>query len=233
MSQVAERTARAGNQVPLMENGDCLDQVTFHQRYLAMPPGFRAELVAGVVYVSSPLKMNHGQHHALVMAWIVNYWAATPGTRTSDNQTVILGEWSEPQPDAILMIDSSRRGQAEVSPEDYVVGPPELIVEVASSSEAYDMHQKRGDYERAGVLEYVVVLLREQAVRWFVLRDGAYHDLPADADGVFRSHVFPGLWLDGEGLLRLDGPRVLGLLQQGLQDPSHAAFVKALRELLA
>lgn|GEM_PF-2507776 len=40
--------------LPLLEAGDHLDQPTFHQRYAAMPASFRAELIAGVVFVPSP-----------------------------------------------------------------------------------------------------------------------------------------------------------------------------------
>jgi Uma2 family endonuclease len=214
--------------VPPLENGDCLDQATFHRRYLAMPEDFRAELINGIVYVSSPLKINHGRHHALVIGWIANYWAATPGTDLGDNPTVILADDGEPQPDAVLMIDPAHGGQATISEDNHVVGPPELVVEVASSSESYDMHQKRRDYEQAGMLEYVVVLLREQAVRWFTLENGAYRDLPPGDGGVYRSRVFPGLWLDAAALLQLNGRRVLEVLQQGLCDPSHAAFLDAL-----
>lgn len=229
MAHVAEPTrSTTPHELPPLENGDYLDQPTFHERYLAMPAGFRAELIEGVVFVPSPLKMNHGRHHGLVMGWLMNYGAATPGVIFSDNPTVILGDRSEPQPDAVLMIDPACGGQAEVSEEDFLEGPPELIVEVASSSEAYDMHGKRRDYERAGVLEYLVVLLRENAVRWFVLEDGAYRNLEPDEDGVFRAHVFPGLWLDPNALLQLDARRLLDTLQQGLNHPGHAAFVEEL-----
>jgi Uma2 family endonuclease len=228
MSHVTVRSPKNPSRPPRLENGDCLDQATFHKRYLAMPEGFRAELIEGVVYVPSPLKMSHGEHHGLIMGWLTNYWAATPGARFGDNPTLILGEHSEPQADAILMIDPACGGQAEISPEDYVVGPPELIVEVASSSEAYDLHQKRRDYERAGVLEYVIVLLRERAVRWLAWDQGAYRDWPADEDGVFRSRAFPGLWLNAPALLQLDGPGVLNTLQRGLSDAGHAEFVEQL-----
>jgi Uma2 family endonuclease len=229
MAQVADQAKRSPKgAIPPLENGDHLDQPTFHQRYLAMPPRFRAELVEGVVFVPSPLKMPHGEHHALVVTWLTNYRLATPGTRSSDNPTVILGEESEPQPDAVLMIDPTRGGQSQIDEDEYIAGPPELIVEVASSSEAYDMHEKLRDYERAGVMEYVVVLLREGAVRWFVLDGGKYRDLPVSEDGLYRSRTFPGLWLDANALLKLEGLRVMEVLQQGLAEPSHAGFVEEL-----
>jgi Uma2 family endonuclease len=218
-----------GRHLPLLEVGDHLDQATFHARYEAMPPDFRAELIGGEVFVPSPFRKEHGRHHALVMGWLTNYWIATPGTETLDNTTAILGDDSEPQPDAALIIEPERGGQTSVSADRYATGPPELIVEVASSSESIDLHAKRRDHEQAGVLEYVVVVLRQRTTRWFVLQDGTYQEVEAHASGLFQSRVFPGLWLDAPALLRHDGRQVMATLQHGLETPEHAAFVQQLQ----
>ena len=215
--------------LPLLEAGDHLPQATFHAYYKAMPAAFRAELIGGVVVVPSPLSWGHGVYHARVMTWLDTYTIATPGTQTGDNVTTILGDTSEPQPDAALIITPACGGQTSLSEDGYVTGPPELIVEVASSSAAMDLHAKRRDYEQAGVQEYVVVVLRQRAVRWFVLQAGAYHEMAPDAAGIFRSRVFPGLWLQAEALLQLNGVQVLDVLRQGLATPEHAAFVQRLQ----
>ena len=68
----------------------------------------------------------------------------------------------------------------------------------------------------------------EQAVDWFVLRAGQYERLVSDAQGVLRSEVFPGLWLDTAALLRGDIAAVLATVQHGLASPEHAAFVARL-----
>ncbi|HSX78455.1 MAG TPA: Uma2 family endonuclease [Candidatus Saccharimonadia bacterium] len=222
-------TALHGRHLPRLEAGDHLDQATFHARYEAMPPDFRAELIGGVVFVPSPLRSEHGESHALVVGWLTNYWIATPGTRVRDNATAILGDDSEPQPDAALVIEPERGGQSSVSEDGYATGPPEFIVEVASSSESIDLHRKRRDYEQAGVLEYVVVVLRQRVVRWFVRQDGTHQEVEADVSGLFKSRVFPGLWLDAPALLQRDGRQVLATLQQGLEMPEHAAFVQQLQ----
>jgi Uma2 family endonuclease len=215
--------------LPPLEAGDHLDQATFHARYEAMPPDFRAELIGGVVFVPSPLRLEHGESHALIMGWLTNYWSATPGTSVRDNATAILGDDSEPQPDATLVIEPERGGQSSVSEDGYATGPPELIVEIASNSESIDLHAKRRDYEQAGVLEYVVVVLRQRMVRWFVLQDGTYREVEADAHGLFKSTVFPGLWLDAPALLRRDVRQVMTTLQRGIETPAHAAFVQQLQ----
>jgi Uma2 family endonuclease len=224
------RTASAVPPTARVEAGDHLEQATFHERYKAMPSGFRAELIGGVVIVPSPLLPEHGEYHALVVGWLTTYWIATPGTRVRDNATAILGPASEPQPDAALIIDPACGGQTGFSDDGYATGPPELIVEVASSSESTDLNAKRRDYEQAGVLEYVVVVLRQHLVRWFVLQGGTYGEGATSAGGVVKSTMFPGLWLDTAALLQLDGRRVMETLHQGLATSEHAAFVHQLRE---
>jgi Uma2 family endonuclease len=221
--------AQVTSRIPPLEAGDHLDQATFHERYEAMPPAFRAELIGGMVIVPSPLSQGHGVYHALIMGWLTSYWIATPGTQAADNVTTILGELSEPQPDGALIIEPAAGGQTGLSVDGYMTGPPELLVEVASSSASIDLHTKRRDYERAGVLEYVVVVLRQGVIRWFVWQSGTYQDMTADTDGIFRSRVFPGLWLHADALLRLDGTQVMAVLQQGLATPAHAAFVQQLQ----
>jgi hypothetical protein len=105
-----------------------------------------------------------------------------------------------------------------------------LIIEVATSSASIDLHAKRCDYERAGVLEYVVILLQQRAVRWFVFQEGVYQEVSPGENGIFMSTIFPGLWLHAPALLRLDGQQVMATLSQGLQTSEHAAFVQQLQE---
>jgi Uma2 family endonuclease len=215
---------------PPLEAGDHLDQKTFHARYLATPEHVRAELIGGVVYMPSPLKPRHGRYHGRVTGWLYLYAAATPGTEILDNTTTILGDASEPQPDCSLIILPEYGGQTHEDEDEYLVGSPELVVEVASSSEAYDLHSKRRDYEQAGVREYIVVVLRQQRIVWLLRRKEGFVPLEPGADGIHRSEVFPGLWLDGEGLLLQDTNRVHDALQKGLATPEHARFVAELTQ---
>jgi Uma2 family endonuclease len=213
---------------PPLENGDHLDQKTFHARYDAMPEGVKAELIGGRVYVvASPVLVPHGRPHSKLVGWLEVYQAATPGTQTLDNTSTVLGKKSEPQPDASLLILPECGGQTKQE-EDWLQGPPELVVEVASSSESYDLHEKREDYERYGVKEYLVYAARQQRVYWWVRRGDRYVELLPGVDGTFRSETFPGLWLDAAALVRVDGARMHEVLRQGLANPEHAAFVAKL-----
>ena len=53
-----------------------------------------------------------------------------------------------------------------VNEDDYLTGPPEMVVEIARSSRLFDLGAKRTDYERAGVREYIVVTLNPDDVHW-------------------------------------------------------------------
>ena len=231
MADVAQSPKDAEDFVlPLLENGDHLDRAIFHERYGAMSAHFRAELLGGIVFVPSPLSVAHGEIHAHVIAWLCEYVAHTPGTKVCDNATVILGPDSEPQPDAVLFIDPNSGGNTSLTEDGYTSGPPELVVEVASSSEAYDLHEKRREYERAGVREYVVVLLRERRVMWFALSRRRFKKIQPDRTYVYRSRVFPGLDLDPTALLALDLLKARSTLQQGIARAEHAEFVRQLQQ---
>jgi len=216
--------------LPPLENGDHLDQPTFHARYQAMPEDCRAELVGGIVYMASPQKVPHSKAQHLLIRWLDEYAEATPGTDSLSNNTQILGPDSEPEPDGCLFITPECGGQVYVDDDDYLNGSPELIVEVSASTESIDLNRKKLDYQKAGVHEYVVLALRMGRVFWFVRQRGKYKEVPLPTDGIFRSRVFPGLWLDAEGMLGNHRQRVLAALRHGLATPEHAAFVAKLEK---
>jgi Uma2 family endonuclease len=163
-----------------------------------------------------------------LITWLGNYTACTPGVEVADNTTARLDLDNEPQPDALLFIDPACGGQARIDADDYIEGAPELVVEVASSSASYDLHVKLRVYRRNGVREYIVWRVLEQELDWFVLRAGQYARMSVDAEGLLKSEVFPGLWLDPAALLRGDLATVLAVVQRGLASPEHAAFVARL-----
>jgi Uma2 family endonuclease len=229
MASVLEHPPKNTSGIPPLHNGDVLDQPTFHERYAAMPSGFRAELIGGVVYVPSPATNWHAVYHGDVITWLGYYRIHTPGVEMLDNGTVILDDDNEPQPDGALRLPESAGGASRVDADGYVSGTPELHAEIAFSSASIDLHQKRREYERTGVREYLIILIREKAVRAFRLDGARYVDSPPDPDGVWRSQVFPGLWLDIQALLDRDGVALLKTLDAGLASETHATFVKQLQ----
>lgn len=230
MSTLDQVPARKAIPLPPLRAGERLDQPTFHERYEAMPPETRAELVNGVVYMPSPVSYDHGEEDNNVCGWLFYYKTLTPGVHSPNNATVKLDHRGEPQPDCQLFIPAELGGQVSIDERGYITGAPELVTEVARSSRRFDLNEKKGDYERAGVLEYVVVELDPDRIHWFIRRGDHFEDLSAGPDGIYRSEIFPGLWLDAEAFYTEDLPRLLQVLDQGLATPDHAAFVAKLAE---
>ncbi len=219
--------------VPPLESGDHLTRSEFERRYSAMPEVKKAELIEGVVYIGSPVRFeSHGQPHAHIVGWLFVYCAATVGVFLGDNVTVRLDPDNEPQPDALLRLEPEQAGRSRVTPDDYIEGPPELVVEIAASSASYDLHDKLRVYRRNQVPEYVVWRIYDRGLDWFYLQGETYVRLAPDEQGVVRSRVFPGLWLAVEALLRGDLAAVLATLQQGLASEEHSAFVGRLKRSL-
>lgn len=214
--------------IPPLENGDRLTRPEFERRYHATP-NVKAELIEGVVYMASPLRHEqHGKPHSRMMTWLGVYQASTPGIDLSIEPTVRLDLDNEPQPDGVLFIEPQKGGQTRISQEGYIEGSPELIVEIAASSAAIDLGDKKRVYRRNGVLEYLVWLSYENQLYWFVLEDGEYIQLTADENNMIRSRVFPGLWLAANELLTGNMKQVLRVLQTGLESVEHQAFVEQL-----
>ncbi len=224
-----QRRARSAGPPPLTA-GDRLTRTEFEHIYQAHPEVKTAELVEGVVYMPSPVHFaQHGLPHSYLMTWLGMYCAATPGLLPGDNTSVRLDFENVVQPDAVLRLDPKLGGRSHISKDDYVEGPPELVVEIAASSAAYDLHDKRRVYARNGVQEYLAVQMYEQKVDWFVLREGVYATLKPDTERVLRSELFPGLWLAPTAIFSGDLAEILVILQQGLASPAHSSFVARLR----
>lgn len=223
------RTIAPQRKIPPLENGDRLTRPEFERRYAAMPHIKKAELIEGVVYMPSPVRYEgHGRQHSELNGWLVVYRASTPGVEGADNATVRLDMDNEPQPDLLLRLVED--GQSRVGTDGFLDGAPELAAEIASSSTAYDLHQKLDTYRRHGVREYIVWQTLDNIIHWFVLREGRYERLLPDSVGVYKSEMFPGLWLDSVAMTQGDLATVLSVLGKGLATPEHQEFVACMKQ---
>jgi Uma2 family endonuclease len=188
----------------------------------------KAELVEGVVYMASPLRIkSHGEPHGDLVAWLGTYKAFTPGVVLGIEPTVRLDLENEPQPDAVLLVPGR---QATIGADDYIEGAPELVVEVAASSVAIDLHDKKRAYRRNQVQEYIVWRTLDRQLDWFVLKADDYVVQLPDEQGIVQSKIFPGLWLAVSALLSGEMTTVLSVLQQGLNSSEHQAFLQQLSD---
>ncbi|MFN4279551.1 Uma2 family endonuclease [Thermosynechococcus sp.] len=200
-----------------LESGDHLTREEFEYRYVRSPHIKKAELINGVVFVASPIRVrHHAQPHSHILGWLFHYSIEFEGFMVCDNATVRLDNQNEVQPDVLLRLEESAGGQSHISTDDYIEGAPELVIEIASSSAAYDLHDKKDLYCRFGVKEYLVWVVSEQAFYWYHLEQGSYVQQQPDCEGILRSQEFTGLWLNVPALLQGEMKKVILTLQEGL-----------------
>jgi len=192
-----------------------------------MPELKHAELIDGTVFfMPSPVSFFHSDAHDRIHGWLWYYTDLTQGCRSGIDCTWKMGPKDVPQPDIFLQILPEYGGNSRIEGA-YAAGAPELIVEICGSSLSRDLGIKLELYRSVGVREYLTVLLDTEQVVWRQLVRGRFREIKPDDDGLLRSRVFPGLWLDPAALWN---PKrsVRTAVEKGLRSAEHAAFVRRL-----
>ncbi|HEY3789171.1 MAG TPA: Uma2 family endonuclease [Urbifossiella sp.] len=216
-------------EIPLLRDGDRMDRAEFERRWDAMPDLKKAELIEGVVYIMSSLSMDHGTPHFDLIGLMAWYRLLTKGVQGADNASIRFDDLNMPQPDVVLRIDDQHGGQSTISEDRYLEGGPELIAEIANTTAARDLGVKKNVYRRHGVKEYIVWRVEDRAIDWFTLQGNKYVPLQPGPDGIFRSVVFPGLWIDAAALISGDSAALLRAAQLGHGSPEHGVFIGELQ----
>jgi Uma2 family endonuclease len=177
--------------------------------------------------MASPVGDRHGDFCHLANLWLGLYSARTPGLKGGTESTVILDELNEVQPDVHLRVRPEFGGQTDKHG-NFIGGCPELVLEVAITSKNYDIGPKLSAYEAAGALEMIVIAIHPNEIFWHSRDESQFVRIAPDADGIYRSRHFPGLWLNPTALFAEALPAMIETLEQGLASPEHAAFVAAL-----
>jgi hypothetical protein len=80
------------------------------------------------------------------------------------------------------------------------------------------------------VKEYVVWRVLDKTVDWFTLVGKRYKPMPRSSDRMYKSRVFPGLWLDAEALIAGNLANVFEAAQEGIASVDHQDCVDRLSE---
>ena len=211
---------------PLLREGDHLDSKEFLRRWDAMPDLKRAELIDGIVTMPSPVSRPHATIHGKMSGWLYLYDDSTPGCEFGLEGSWVMSGDSVPQPDLFLRMLPEFGGQSGEE-RGLGAGAPELIVEMSGSTLTRDLGVKMELYRRTGVREYITVVLNPRQIIWRELSRGRYREIKADDDGLLRSRVFPGLWLDPDAVWSAK-KSLRKVVEKGIESPEHAAFVRRL-----
>lgn len=224
-------STRGGSSAPPLSNGDRLTAAEFCRRWEAMPSLKHAELIGGQVYINPPVSAGlHGRPHGHILFWLGQYAVATEGLEFFSDSSVHLGELDLPQPDGILRVKDRFGGNSQLLKGE-LHGAPELVVEVAASSAAYDLFQKKQRYQENAIQEYLVWVVHERRFVWFSLGSDGYTELPPARNGIIKSLVFPGLWLDTKAMLAGNWPKILATAKNGIESEEYLSFAAKLKTL--
>ena len=122
-------------------------------------PRDRVELLDGEILIMSPI----GLRHVWAVTWIIDWFGDHRRGRysISPGNPVFLNDYSEPQPDIMLVPRAGKKLHKSRPKEVF------LLVEVSDSSLAFDLGRKRKAYAEAGVREYWIVNLEEDVLEVF------------------------------------------------------------------
>ena len=206
----------------LLAPGDRMDLKEFLDRWERAPELKFAELIDGLVYMPSPVSVSHSEFDFLAQT-VFGYYRLRSGICAALTNPTWLMLGSAPQPDLAISLNAEYGGKLKVTSRDLASGLPELIVEVCRSSRSYDVGPKLALYERAGVPEYLAILVEERRFEWRILIQDRYRLLEA-AGGIFRSRTLPGLWIEERAFWSGDGTRLLAVLDEGMQSEEFLDF---------
>ena len=209
--------------------GERLDRATFHARYLDTPEDFHAELIGGVVYPRGRTTWMHSGGLSKLMYAVTTYDMKTPGVECLPRLTILLDDETEAEPDLCIRLEREVGGRSWVDEDDYLAGPPECLIEISDhDTERLDTVDKLSAYELGGIGEYIIFLVREKRVLWYVREDGRFVERSVPPDGVVCPCSFPGLRLDTDAVFDRNIRRAHEVAEAGLGTPEHTAFVAKL-----
>ena len=192
------------------------DLLTVEDFYALVSDGQKADLIDGVIYMSSPdsLRANEltGFLHGLLRGFLDARGIA--GKVVFSRFAFRLSEFSAPEPD-VAYVRPERVGLIE---EGGMRGAPDIAVEIVSRESRHrDYDLKRRLYEEAGVSEYWIVDPIQQRVEFLLLEEGRYQLAPLEENRLFRSRALPGFRIDVDWLLADPLPPASGCLGEILR----------------
>ena len=176
------------------------DLLTVEQFFSFLADGQKADLIDGVIYMSSPDSRRANKLTGFLHRLLEDFLEARGigGEVYFSRFAFRLGEFSAPEPD-VAYVRPERVGLVE---EGCMRGGPDIAVEVVSRESRHrDYDLKRRLYEEAGVPEYWIIDPIQKRVEFLLLEEGRYQLAPLEENRLFRSRALPGFWIDVDWLL--------------------------------
>jgi Uma2 family endonuclease len=188
---------------------------TFEDFCLLVKDGEKADLIDGVIYMSSPDNTDAADLFGWLFRLIGDFVEERDLGKVYGSRVAFrLGEPHGPEPD-IAFVRTERLHLVERG---FVDGPPDLAIEIVSpDSIERDYVRKREQYRQAGVPEYWIVDEIEKRIMLLKRNaSGAYRETKP-RKGVLHSTALPGFWLRPEWLWQQPRPKMIMILTEILK----------------
>ena len=160
-----------------------LEQHYSVEDYLNWPDDLRCELIDGVIYDMSPAPLiRHQSISGVLIREIGNFIRNTKNDGGDGSGCkvfaapidVVLAKDSVVQPDIVIVCDPEKLANGK-----HVLGAPDAVVEILSKSTALkDRREKKALYQRAGVIEYLIIDPFEDYAEYYRLVNSAHYEPP-------------------------------------------------------
>lgn len=162
------------------------------------------------------------------IAMCINYYRLfSPGLYCCVHATVQLGDGIRFCPGVIVQVNHGPLMQGEPEPwYKYFNGPPNFVLDVFPEDDLLDYEQRRECFERAGVIEYVAVRLREPLEWiWNRLLDGKFSEIKTADTELIMSTALPGLWIPTYALKHHNWWAIMATIARGVSRVGHHQFM--------
>ena len=159
---------------------------------------------------------------------INRYRQFTPGSFECLHVRVLLEDGTRFVPGMVAMVNHGWLRQSEAD-EHGIVGPPNFVLDVFGAGEQGEYETRRDAFGRAGVTEYVDVVLETETYCHWNRHDGAGFDLiQPDGNGVIKSKALPGLWFPTHYEQGREHWTLLDRIENGVTRLGHHEFMETI-----
>jgi Uma2 family endonuclease len=188
-------------------------KMTYEQFLRTVPDDLHAEWVKGEVVPMTPVSHDHNELSVFFLALLQHYVEAQHlGKIFCEPFQMKTGpDLPGRSPDLLFV---SKKSLSRLK-KNYLQGPADLVIEIISpDSRARDRGEKFYEYEQGGVREYWLIdPVRKQAEFYELSKNGVYRLTNVGAEGIFRSRVLKGLWLQVSWLWQAPLPPLMSVLK--------------------
>jgi Uma2 family endonuclease len=171
------------------------------------------EWVDGDVIKMSPVSGWHQLQFQFLIAILTHFveWKKAGLVMSAPFQMKLEMKRRGREPDLIFV----RADRLEKMKKNHFDGPADLAVEIVSpESVVRDRVEKFHEYEESGVREFWLLDSEGAPTEFYTLgADSRYEPIPVGEDGIFRSIVLPGFWLDVTWLAQPSLPPIMDVLR--------------------